>query len=40
MGVARWACAQYSELGKFVIATVEVGDKWKEVAGIEVAEMD
>jgi hypothetical protein len=39
-GVARWVCAQYSELGKFVIARVGVGDKWKEVAGIEVAGKD
>jgi hypothetical protein len=36
-GVARQACAQCSELGKFVIARAEVGDKWKVVAGIEVA---
>jgi hypothetical protein len=26
-GVAQWICAQYSELGNFVIAKVEVGDK-------------
>jgi hypothetical protein len=39
-GVARWVCAQYSELGKIVIAKVEVGDTWKEVAGTEVAEKD
>jgi hypothetical protein len=37
-GVARRVCAQCSELGKFVIAKAEVGDKWKVVAGIEVAE--
>jgi hypothetical protein len=36
-GVARRACAQCSELGKFVIAKAVVGDKWKVVAGIEVA---
>jgi hypothetical protein len=35
--VARWACAQCSEHGKFVIARAEVGDKWNMVAGIEVA---
>jgi hypothetical protein len=32
-GVARRACAQCSELGKFVIARVEVGDRWNVVAG-------
>jgi hypothetical protein len=32
-GVAQWVCTQYSELGKFVIAKVGVGDRWKEVAG-------
>jgi hypothetical protein len=41
-GVARQACAQCSELGRFVIARAKVGDKWKGfagtvVAGIEVA---
>jgi hypothetical protein len=36
-GVARRVCTQCSELGKFVIARVEVGDRWKVVAGIEVA---
>jgi hypothetical protein len=36
-GVARRVCAQCSELGKFVIAKVDVGDRWKVVAGIEVA---
>jgi hypothetical protein len=36
-GVARRVCAQCFELGKFVIARAEVGDKWKVVAGIEVA---
>jgi hypothetical protein len=35
--VARWACTQYSELGKFVIARAEAGDNWKMVAGIEMA---
>jgi hypothetical protein len=39
-GVARWVCAQYSELGKFVIARVGVEGRWKEVAGIEVAGKD
>jgi hypothetical protein len=37
MGVARRACAQCSELGKFAIARAEAGDNWKVVAGIEVA---
>jgi hypothetical protein len=37
-GVAQWVCAQYSELGKFVIAKVEVENKLREVAGIGVAE--
>jgi hypothetical protein len=36
-GVARRVCAQCCELGKFVIAKAEVGDKWKVVAGTEVA---
>jgi hypothetical protein len=36
-GAAQWVCAQYSELQKFVIAKAEVGDKLREVAGIEVA---
>jgi hypothetical protein len=36
-GVARRVCAQCSGLGKFVIARVEVGDRWKVLAGIEVA---
>jgi hypothetical protein len=36
-GVARRVCAQCFEFGKFVIAKVEVGDRWKVVAGIEVA---
>jgi hypothetical protein len=35
--VARQARTQCSELGKFVIARAEVGDKWKGVAGIVVA---
>jgi hypothetical protein len=35
--VARRACAQYSELGKFAIARAEAGDNWKVVAGIGVA---
>jgi predicted DNA-binding protein (UPF0251 family) len=39
-GVARWVCAQYSELGKFVIAMVGVEGRCKEVAGIEVARKD
>jgi predicted DNA-binding protein (UPF0251 family) len=39
-GVARWVCAQYSELGKFVIAMVGVEGRCKEVAGIEVAKKD
>jgi hypothetical protein len=39
-GVARWVCAQYSELGKFVMARVGVEDMWNEVAGIEVAGKD
>jgi hypothetical protein len=39
-GVARRVCAQCSELGNFVIAKVEVGDKWKVVAGIEVARIE
>jgi hypothetical protein len=39
-GVARWVCAQYSELGKFVIARVGVEGRWREVAGIEVARKD
>jgi hypothetical protein len=39
-GVARCVCAQYSELGKFVIARVGVEDMWNEVAGIEVARKD
>jgi hypothetical protein len=39
-GVARWVCAQYSELGNFVIARVGVEDMWNEVAGIEVAGKD
>jgi hypothetical protein len=38
-GVARRVCTQCSELGKFVIAKVEVGDRWEVVAGIEVAGM-
>jgi hypothetical protein len=36
-GVAQWVCAQYSELGKFVIAKVEVEYRLGEVVGIEVA---
>jgi hypothetical protein len=39
-GVLRWVCTQYFELGKFVIARVGVGGRWKEVAGIEVAGKD
>jgi predicted DNA-binding protein (UPF0251 family) len=39
-GVVRWVCAQYSELGKFVIARVVVEGRWKVVAGIEVAGKD
>jgi hypothetical protein len=35
--VARRACAQCSELGKFAIARAEAGDNWMVVAGIEVA---
>jgi hypothetical protein len=35
--VARRACAQYSELGKFAIAREKAGDNWKVVAGIEMA---
>jgi hypothetical protein len=37
MGCYSTACAQCSELGKFVIARVKVGDKWKGVAGTEAA---
>jgi hypothetical protein len=36
--VARWACAQCIELGKFEIAKTEAGDNWNAVAGIGVAE--
>jgi hypothetical protein len=36
-GVARRACAQCSELGKFAIARAEAGGIWKVVAGIGVA---
>jgi hypothetical protein len=39
-GVAQWVCAQYSELGKFVIARVGVEGRWREVDGIEVAGKD
>jgi hypothetical protein len=35
--VARRACAQCFDLGKFAIARAEAGDNWKVVAGIEVA---
>jgi hypothetical protein len=35
--VARWVCAQCSELGKFAIARAKARDNWKVVAGIEVA---
>jgi hypothetical protein len=36
-GVAQWVYAQCSELGKFVIAKVEVEYRLGEVVGIEVA---
>jgi hypothetical protein len=36
-GIARWVCAQCSELGKFAIARAEAGDNWKVVAGIGAA---
>jgi hypothetical protein len=35
--VARRACAQCFELGKFAIARAEAGDNWKVVAGTEMA---
>jgi hypothetical protein len=35
--VARRACAQCFELGKFAIARAMAGDNWKVVAGIEMA---
>jgi hypothetical protein len=35
--VARRACAQCSELGKFAIARAEAGDNLKVAAGIEMA---
>jgi hypothetical protein len=38
-GVARRACAQCFELGKFAIARAEAGDSWNAVAGIGVAGM-
>jgi hypothetical protein len=38
-GVARQACAQCFELGKFAIARAEAGDNWKVVAGIGMARM-
>jgi hypothetical protein len=37
-GVARWVCAQYSELGKFVIARVGLrvgGKRWLELRWLE-----
>jgi hypothetical protein len=34
--VARRACAQCFELGKFAIARAEAGDNWNAVAGIGV----
>jgi hypothetical protein len=35
--VARRACAQCFELGKFAIARAEAGNNWEVVAGIEMA---
>jgi hypothetical protein len=35
--VARWACAQCFELGRFVIGRAEDGGNWKVAAGIEMA---
>jgi hypothetical protein len=38
--VARRACDQCFELGKFAIARAEAGDNWKVVAGIGMARIE